>query len=562
VSQFDLNSVPWSQPQVTTTKGGAPRRVRTWFIPTGSAFWALWNDTKSTLKQQGYSVTKWNDRWMLTEWRDIEGKQSRASQQAVQAAKAQARLNGRNANAEPELPAMMKARFREVEDIYDQIEEETGEDYRYQFPSIKRLALAVEADGGALDATETGLGKTPVACAVARVLGRKLLVVCPKSVIPPWIEFAARFGVEIVIVNYEMLRTGRTELGTWRGKSFVWNSRVLDPDDYLFVFDECHKLKDYRTQNCEMGLSALELRYRTIGLSATAADNPLHMKFTALLTGLIEHRSHYYGWLMSNGVRRGKWGLEFVGGHEVLQRIHRHIFPARGTRLRVADLGDLFPETRITAQAYDMGKRTTAEINRIYRTMRREIERLEQAKASDWKANVLTEMLRARQETELLKVPTLVSMADDGLSEGSSVIVVLNFQDSVDGCARELSKLGWDVGTITGQDKPERRQELIDAFNADDAHAIVMNIKAGGLGISLHGKRGGRTRLVLISPTFSGIDLVQALGRAWRAGGAFSIQRIIFASGTIEADVVPKVRAKIRRVGILNDGDLAAALRF
>lgn len=548
-----MDSIVWSKPQITRTKGGAKRQVRTWFIPKDSPFWKLWNDAKSTLKQQGYSVTLWQDRWMLTEWRDVKGETSRASKQAVAAARAQARTNGANENINPDLPAMMQARFRDVVDIYEDMQKESGDDFRFQFPSIKRLALAVEAHGGALDASDTGVGKTAVACAVARVLGRKLLVVCPKSVIPPWAKFARRFGLDAVIVNYEMVRTGRTQLGKWgERKQFQWNSEMMDPDDWLFVFDECHRLKDSRTQNCAMGVSALTLQYRVLGLSATAADNPLHMKFSALLTGLIEHPSHWWGWLFSNGVRKGKWGMEFVGGHEVLQRLHRQIFPDRGSRIRIADLGDLFPVTQIAAEAYDMGQRTTAEINRVYQTMRREITKLEQAKAHDWQANVLTTMLRARQETELLKVPTLVSMANDGLEEGLSVIIMLNYSDSVEACAREL-KCPY---TITGADKPGERQQTIDAFNADEIDSVVMNIRAGGLGISLHGTRTSRRRLVLISPTPSAIDIKQAVGRAHRAAGAVSIQRIVYAAGTIEEDMCDKVRPKLRRIDMLNDGDL------
>jgi len=51
--------------------------------------------------------------------------------------------------------------------------------------------------------------------------------------------------------------------------------------------------------------------------------------------------------------------------------------------------------------------------------------------------------------------------------------------------------------------------------------------------------------------------LVQCLGRVWRAGGSKSIQRILFASGTIEEQVCTKVRAKIGNLETLNDGDTA-----
>jgi superfamily II DNA or RNA helicase len=553
MSSFNLDTIPWEKTRVVQTKHGA-RRVREWTIPKGSPFWKLWHTRN--LKQQGYTVSKWKDAWVLTEWRLPKGDQLLDALHANQAATVADAVQNRMEQAEPELPDYLAANFGIVEGIYASILAETGQDYSYQLPSIKRLALALEAYDSALDASDTGTGKTFVACGVARVLNRALFVVCPKNVLPPWRRAAELFGVEIEVINYEMLRTGNSEWGWWvpagRGRAFQYDG--IDSNETVFVFDECHRMKDYRTLNCQLGLAALDERFKTLGLSATAADNPLHMKFVALLTGLIRHPAHYYGWMSQNGVRKGKWGLEFVGGRDVLSRIHRQIFPLRGTRIRIADLGDRFPQTQIISEAYGMDN--AAEIQAIYDEMHAEIAKLEATKAEDRSTNTLTVQLRARQQVELLKVPTLVQMVEDGLAEDMSVVVVLNFDDSIKALTQRLKT----SNTITGADKPEVRQAVIDAFNADDEQLLVMNIKAGGLGISLHGTPTSRTRLVLISPTFSGIDLKQALGRCHRAGGAHSIQKIVWAAGTIEEHACKKVRARMQRVSIFNDDQLDAAL--
>jgi superfamily II DNA or RNA helicase len=456
----------------------------------------------------------------------------------------------------------LNARFKEVAAIYEQIKRDTGEDYKFQWPSIRQLVLAVERFGGALDASDTGTGKTAVACAVAYILERTLFVVCPKNVMPPWKRMAKLFKVRCIVMNYEMLRTGRTEFGHWeehiskRGRpyrKFVYD--WLDPSDRLFVFDECHRMKDYRTQNCALGLAAIENKFKVLALSATAADNPLHMKFIATLTGLIESPMHFYTWMLRNGVRKA-WhgGMEFAGSRAVLSRIHEHIFPNRGSRIRIADLGDLFPQTQIISEAYAVEH--AEEIEHIYEVMHDEIERLMRKKASDWKANALTAQLRARQEVELLKVPTLKQMALDGLEEGMSVVIILNFTESIMALARQLKT----TNLIMGERPQDERQELIDRFNADQEQLVVMNIKAGGLGISLHGTSNSRRRLVLINPTFSGIDLKQALGRCHRAGGARSIQKIVWAAGTVEENACNKVRARLQRVSIFNDNQLDDAL--
>jgi superfamily II DNA or RNA helicase len=461
-----------------------------------------------------------------------------------------------------ELPPDMQQRFDQVVEIYEAIRRKTGDDYTFQFPAIRALSLALDHFDGALDAADTGIGKTAVACAVAKLLDRTIFVICPKNVIPPWKRMAKLFGVRCVVVNYEMLRTGKTPFGQWesRGDKAKWKFHFdISPDGgNLFVFDECHRMKDYKTLNCKVGVAAIEGGYKVLALSATAADNPMHMKFVALLTGLIASPSHFYGWMLEHGVRRGRFGLEFTGSRKILSQIHRKIFPAHGSRIRIADLGDRFPQTQIISEPYQVAN--PKEIDRIYREMREEIQRLREAKSQDKGANVLTTLLRARQEVELLKVPTFVQMAEDGLAEGMSVVVILNFTASIEAKLWGSKLHNRAANLITGATDTLVRQELIDSFNEDKTDFLLMNIKAGGLGISLHGTTTSRTRLVIISPTFSGIDLKQALGRCHRAGGAHSIQKIVWAAGTVEEKACEKVRARLQRVSIFNDDQLDDSL--
>lgn len=549
---FDINSVRWSEPRIVGTKRGR-RRIRTWLVPENSPFWRAWQT--GTLREQGYTLSKWQGRWQVTEWRLPTGEQEEQARSATAAAAQSERFAQSLDATEPELPPHLQARWQEIERIYAEIHAETGKDFRFQLPSIKRLAVAVEAFDGGLDASDTGTGKTAVACALARLLRRDLFVVCPRNVIPPWEAMAKRFGVTIWAVNYELLRTGRTEFGHWevagpksKAKKFVYDG--LAHARKLFVFDECHRLKDWRTLNCALGIGALDLGYKVLALSATAADNPMHMKFVALLTNLIRNPYHFYGWMTQNGVKKGRYGLQFVGGRDVISRIHRQIFPLHGTRIRMADLGDLLPHTQVISEAYAM--ENAAEINAVYREMRTEIAKLERTRASDGAAaaNILVQQLRARQRVELLKVPTILQMANDGLEEGMSVVVVLNFSDTITAFARR-----WRTLNIFEGDTPDdQRQSLIERFNSDEEDKLVMNIKAGGIGIGLHGSSDGRTRLALLSPTFSGIDIKQAVGRFPRAGGAPSIVKIVWAAGTVEERACDKVRARLQRVSIFNDG--------
>ncbi len=564
MSAFDIDTVPWTPPRIVQTKRG-PKRVREWEIK-GQPFWDEWNSGR--LRKLGYTISKWDGtgwkgKWKLVEWREPDGEvNGHVAQRALQIDEAE-RQEAALANYEPELRATLQARFEAVSERVLELGREAGFDASFQPPHIKRLVAATDAYDGALDASDTGTGKTICALAAIASLGLKAFVICPKPIFPTWQKWAKKLGVKLVAsINYEMLRTGNTEAGWWvqdrRQRAFRFNTEFLDPDEVALVLDEIHRMKTYNTQNCAMGVSAVTQGYKVLGLSATAADNPLQMKFVALLTRLISHPNHYYGWMTQNGVQRGRFGMEFIGGREVLSRIHRQIFPHHGSRIRIADLGDRFPETEVIAEAYEMMNGATDEIRAIYDEMHREIAKLEATVEKDRGVNILTIQLRARQRVELLKVPTMCQMAEDGTAEGMSVVVIVNFEDTLQAVASRLKT----TSIIKGDQRDDHREAIRHAFDTDAENLIVMNIKAGGVGISLHGTRDSRPRLVLISPSFSGIDLKQALGRAWRAGGARSIQKVLFAAGTIEEDACDRVRAKIRRIDALNGDDLEQALQF
>ncbi len=548
---FNIDTITWSKPEVIQTRRG-PKRIRRWPI-TGDAFWDEWNT--GTLRQSGYTVSKYRGTWELNEWRDPDAPaeiRHRFSERTDE--------SGRHApNFEPELRATVQDRFETYAARVLELGREAGFDASFQPPHIKRLVAATDTHGGALDASDTGTGKTICALAAVASLGLKAFIICPKQLFPTWQKWADKVGCEIhASINYEMLRTGNTVAGDWVDrKRFKFNKEYLDPEKVALVFDEIHKMKSYKSLNCAMGMSAIRQGYKVIGLSATAAENPLQMNFVAYLTRLISDERQFFGWMTQHGVKRGRFGMEFRGGTKILQLIHRKIFPDHGSRIRIADLGDRFPQTEVIAEAYQMNG-ATAEIQAIYDEMHAEIAKLEARAEADKGANILVAQLRARQKVELLKVPTLCSMAEDAIAEGMSVVIIVNYEATLQAVAQRLKT----TSIIHGGDKDEHREEVRARFDEDKENLIVMNIAAGGIGISLHGTAKSPARLVLISPTFSGPDLKQALGRAWRAGGARSIQKIVFAADTIEEHACDRVREKVRRIDALNDGDLTNALAF
>lgn len=412
----------------------------------------------------------------------------------------------------------------------------------YQESHADEVFSALKRHGIALDGSDPGVGKTYVAASVAKRTGKSVLVVCPKVSIPPWKQILSGFAVEVVdVVNYEKLRTGKTPHGHWDPRRrFVWTL----PKDTLLIFDEVHRCKGKNSLNAEMLRDAKGIPL--LLLSATIAENPMELRAVAHLTGLCDWHG-FWSWLLRNGCRKGRFGLEFNKARvDVLAKLHNELFVARGSRIRIADLGDQFPETQITAEALDFGD----EIEKIYKEMDEELSALEMAAANDKPAQALTIALRARQAVELCKVPGIVQLAEDFLDDGKSVVIFTNFRATLDSLCEKLKT---DCAIHGGQ-TAEARQQCIERFQSNQDRVIVVNIQAGGVSLSLHDVHNTNPRVALLCPTYSGTELRQALGRVHRSGGSKSLQRILFAAGSIEEKICVKVNAKLARMDLLNDG--------
>lgn len=428
----------------------------------------------------------------------------------------------------------------------------------FQRVHARRVIDALRRHRTALDASDPGVGKTYVASHVAKTTGLSLLVIAPKPVLPAWHKVATAFDAPVTqITNFEQIRLGKTPHGRFVDKRFVWSV----PPGTLLVFDEAQKCKARDSLNAEMLIAARRQGIPTLLCSATAASNPLEMRAIGYALGL--HRLHdFWPWALQHGVRKGRFGMEFGGDLDALERLHARIFSpgGPGSRLRIADIPE-FPETQVIAEPVGTGRER--EIQRVYDEMARDLnkalavedhdELLDLAVRMDAsKANHLTILLRARQRIEALKAETIATMARDGSGEGMSVAVFLNFDETVS----EVASLLKTSCVIRGGQRDGDREDAVRRFQANEEPFIVCNIRAGGVGISLHDPSGRKARLALISPTYSAQDLRQALGRVHRAGGAHSIQRVIFAAGTCEERACEAVAAKLAHIDLLNDGDL------
>jgi Mimiviridae putative ATP-dependent RNA helicase len=421
--------------------------------------------------------------------------------------------------------------------------------YEVQEKHAEVLATALRNFRSALDASATGTGKTVVAAKLAADNGLPTLVVCPKSSITMWErELVSQGCKKFEVVNYEKLRTGKTWSGFWTDayhKIWRWN---FPSHEYFIIWDEAQKAKGMNTQNARMLWSAKP--YYNLLLSATAAENPTDMKALGTILGLFNMRNFWF-WAKQHGCRPGYFGgLEFSGKDEDLDKIHKAIYPMHGSRLSLADMADHFTETQIITTPVDFG----TELKKLYDEMEYELAELKGKQSYD-PANALTIRLRARQQAELLKVPTVLEMTEDFLTEGRSVVIFVNFTQTLEALRERLSlSSAYRIGIISGA-YVKNRQQYIDDFAADTIPIMLCNIEAGGVSVNLHDQTGKHPRVSIISPSDKAMDVLQCIGRIHRAGGKTpSQQHVLFAAGTIEEEVEKNCRDKIRNILTLNEG--------
>lgn len=239
-------------------------------------------------------------------------------------------------------------------------------------------------------------------------------------------------------------------------------------------------------------------------------------------------------------------------------RLHAELFPERGVRIRVSELGDRFPKCQISAELYDL--KESGRIDELYAEMDEALDDLNERRALDRNLeHPLTRVLRARQEIELLKVPLFEELARNGIENGRTVGIFVNFSQTIEELCRRLKTECRVDGSQVGAAGHARRQGFIDRVQADLERLIVVNNQAGGVSISLQDMTGQFPRLGLVSLPNSASMFRQLCGRFPRAGGkSASLYRVVLAAGTVEERQHKRLSEKLNQLDVLHDGDLWA----
>lgn len=417
----------------------------------------------------------------------------------------------------------------------------------YQHLHVFNLITALRNNNVVLDGSDTGTGKTYTSAAICRQLKLKPFIICPKASMTTWERVCKYFEVQpLCIVNYETVKNGKCYNDGNRidcpyikiqkvGKitSYVWKL----PKYSIIIFDEVHKCRNIKTQNALLLMSAKN-EQNVLMLSATLADRPSSFHIFGHMLGFYKSFKGGKNWI--NGMI--KEDKSYIGVSQKLSAINRQIFPNKGSRMRIAELGDQFPKNQVSADCYYIDKEVKEIVNKS----------LEIIKGDKKIRGDLQDILKARMKLEEIKIPIIKELINDNLENGYSIVVFVNFNKTL----RKLAKIFNTTCIVNGETKDKDREQNIQNFQDNKERLILCNIEAGGTSLSLHDLHG-IPRISIISPPLSSITLMQALGRINRSGAKSpALQRLIYCEGTCEEIICNKVKSKLDFLAKLNDNDL------
>jgi hypothetical protein len=386
----------------------------------------------------------------------------------------------------------------------------------WQTEPIARIADIANRGRSAVDASDPGVGKTVVALLAAKKLGARLGVLCPKSVVPAWERTAAKIGVKLAYCcTVEKLKAGNTPHLRRTAEGF----KLRLPSDVIPVFDEAHLFSGAHSEN---GLVAATAPSPCWFISATLTDSPLKMRALLHNLGLVSY-GHWYSWCLSVGCEAKP--LRFTGTDVNLLPIRKKIFPERGVRVRIEELGDLFPAEQLRVEMLPVKN-----------------EKLVDGYGLE------------HADAELQLVPALTELIESDLDAGFSVIVFTSYRKTQEALAKKF-----DAALIYGAQEDREEQRL--SYQAGRKRVLLAMVQCGGAALDAHDTVGDRPRSTYILPVRQTAFAKQALGRARRVGGKSRVrQAFVFPDTDFGRRVQFHLESKAVVMSAFNDAVLGEGL--
>ena len=375
----------------------------------------------------------------------------------------------------------------------------------YQLTGMAWLNFLHDAGLCGVLADDMGLGKTiqTLAHILSLKQRRKLkgpcLVVAPTSVLHNWAREAERFAPSLKVHVWHGQDRHENPLAQSNALLVVTSyalalrdHELLSKQDYaLLILDEAQTIKNPAAKITQ-SLKRLPVDQR-ICLTGTPLENhlgELWSLFDFLMPGLLGAQKRFS--------QHFRTPIEKHGDAERQQRLNNAIAPFLLRRRKQSVATELPAKTEIIVKI-----ELDSEQAKFYETIRIGMEKrvrklLQDQGVAKSHIQMLDALLKLRQSCchpDLVKLDSarrvkssaktdhVLSMIDELVNEGRTIILFSQFTQMLDILARELGNRGIDFVKLTG--KTRKRQEAIDAFQSGQVPLFLISLKAGGTGLNL-----------------------------------------------------------------------------
>jgi len=340
---------------------------------------------------------------------------------------------------------------------------------------------------------EMGLGKTIQAIATMVSLkntgATHFIVVCPASVLSNWcreINKHSRLSVTKIhgsskhMALRSWIRTGGVAVTTYETTG-IFNFS----DDWMFdlcVVDEAHYIKNVDARRSRNVRFLCKHAERLLFMTGTAIENKVDEMVSLISVLQPEVANRITGKAMKS------YASEF----------RKTIIPVYYRRKREDVLSEL-PDLIENKEWCTLGQ---MEMDEYRRTL--DSRNFAAVRRVSWNVDDLSQSSKANR---------LLELVDEAKQEDRKVIVFSFFLDTIDKVMRLLGNQC--VGPINGSVSPQKRQEIIDQFEAAPSGTVLAaQIQSGGTGLNIQ----AASVVVICEPQFKPSIENQAISRAYRMG--------------------------------------------
>ena len=399
-------------------------------------------------------------------------------------------------------------------------------------------------------ADEMGLGKTVQALATIQATDAfPALIVCPASLKLNWQRetkkwlsgrsvsiFTAKSNpADIEIINYDILKRN---LDTLKMRGFK-----------AIIFDESHVLKNGKAQRTKAASElskGIEIRLALTG--TPVLNRPQELLAQLKILGRLDDIGGFWKFAERYcAAKKTRWGWDFTGSAnlaELNEKLRSTCYIRRDKASVLAEL----PLKQRSVVPLDIDNRKeyqNVEKDLIrWLTKQKGEELAERAKY----AEQLVKIEYLKQLAAQGKLPALFEWVQSFLESGEKLVLFATHQNIIDAIAEKFSS----ALTITGETPQNHRQQIVDKFQTDpEAKLLVMNLKAGGVGLTLT----AASNVAFFELGWTPADHNQAEDRCHRIGQKNSVNIwYLLASGTIDEEIYRLIDTKRKIVDAATEG--------